>query len=124
MPVESRHSVERVTLAGGVMIKNVFPGQLGDERRIDRPPSPRAACQTSGWFFPAYPLELGPQRLAGEALAAHYCEDRILAITAAQQVDLLSGPRVDAIEDRRPREGKIGITEHEAGDRHRRCGRR
>ena len=99
MPVEFRHSVERVTLAGGVMIKNVFPGQLCDDEGVTAVPA--ASGTPDIRFIPAYPLELGPQRLAGEALAG-IGEDRILAITAAQQVDLLSSPCVDPIEDRRP----------------------
>src|SRR4029453_4795644 len=43
MPVELRHPVERVTLARGVMIKNVFTGQLRDDEGVTAVPPGRGS---------------------------------------------------------------------------------
>jgi hypothetical protein len=80
MPVELRHPVERVTLARGVMIKNVFAGQLRDDVGVTAVPAARGSPYLR--LVSAHPLEFRPERLAGEALA-RIGEDRLLAIATA-----------------------------------------
>src|SRR5829696_3337627 len=112
MPAEFRHAIKRITLTCGVMVQDVLPGQLRDNEGMTSVPA--WGRPPYFWFVAAYPLDLGPQRLAGEVLPG-VGQDRLFAIAAAKQVDLLGRSGIDAIKDGRPEGLKIGAAQHQAG---------
>ena len=109
MPAKFRHSIERITLAGGVVVEDVLSGELGNNEGVASVPS--ASCPPYLWFVLPYPLDLGPERLAGEVLP-RVGQDRLRTIAAAEQVDLRGRSGIDAIKDGRPEGFKICVAEH------------
>jgi len=111
MPAESWHAIERIALTGGVMIKNVFTGQFRSHEGVT--PVPAASSSPHLGFMSAYPLQLRPERLAAEVLA-RIGQDRLIAVAAGDQVDFLSRPGIDAVQDGWAEWLKISIAEHQA----------
>ena len=111
-PVERAHVVERVALAGRVVIEDVLPGQLGRDVGIGAVPTVSAGPGVR--LVAPEPQDLGPDRLRAEGLAAAL-QDGLGAEPVGQLVDLRRRPAVDAVEDGRPDRFEVLVAHQQAG---------
>jgi hypothetical protein len=67
-PVLRRQVVQRVALAGGVVVQDVLAGELGDHEGVAAEPPARVGPDSR--LVVAQPSQSGPDRLCGQQLAA------------------------------------------------------
>src|SRR3954453_22145563 len=96
IPVELTSCVQRITLAGGVMVHHVLARQLRGNVGIR--PVPTGGPLEQLRLVPAYPFQLRADGLARQQCASPL-EDVLLAEFSCERRDFVDSSGVDTVED-------------------------